>query len=256
MLQVDRTILHAKAVVVYQSDSLAVIDEFLPADVLDELRTFFRSHSYLKVGPADRWNKNWHLCDGPAYYSGLKPYWYRLRETEQQAERVINEVGEFREILEDSMMVYPTHKPIDRMFEYLDLAVRAQSEIFENYLREGSRMSARSAVYPVGSALRYHNDAHYKGSYTFYIHPHWDSEWGGELEVLEANVGDIHALLDESAFDNRRVNDLISSLGIAHAIIPKPNRLILLAPGRLHKISRIAPSAGSNLRISIQGFMI
>lgn len=87
-------------------------------------------------------------------------------------------------------------------------------------------------IYPPGSGLHYHNDGIYAGSYAFYIHEEWDETWGGELLIRPDN----------------------DDLG-GQFIIPKPNRLVLIAPNILHSINPVHLRAGNRHRQSLAGFL-
>ena len=81
------------------------------------------------------------------------------------------------------------------------------------------------------------------GSYTFYAHPEWNVEWGGELMLLDDDAIDpaagiyFHRLRGASGnawqphLDNDDANELLMRHGVGRLVLPKPNRLVVIKGG-------------------------
>ncbi|MCA1568642.1 MAG: 2OG-Fe(II) oxygenase [Acidobacteria bacterium] len=163
--------------------------------------------------------------------------------------------------------VAPTGTAIDILVKMIqDCSPRFNDWVGE-YGKEWEVFSAKPFVYPRGSALSWHHDhAGRTGSYTFYANPHWNVQWGGELLVADESVKDLRRPRLEdygggspkkvgSQFDNEFESGKLMEFGVGQYIFPKPNRLVIIAGGSLHKIN---PSrAGDDQpRCSISGFFI
>ncbi len=93
----------------------------------------------------------------------------------------------------------------------------------------------------------------YKGSYTFYFHSDWKLHWGGWLLLLDERDATF-ADVNRAIFDDAAEAEMVANEGHGHWILPKPNRLVVIAPNARHLISRIDQTAGSALRLSLGGF--
>ena len=123
------------------------------------------------------------------------------------------------------------------------------------------RISARPYVYPQGTGLSWHVDDHelYAGAFIYYAHPHWNAHWGGELLVAESDpeTEQEHGELPIMAhrFETEPYSERLLDMGCGNFIMPKPNRLVLLA-GAPHMVARINPAAGAAVRASVAGFFL
>lgn len=90
-------------------------------------------------------------------------------------------------------------------------------------------------VYHPDSELAWHSDSYqWKGSYTFYVHETWRSEWNGQL-VISDPITDLHGD-NLNVFDHRQD---VMSVGMGRYIEPLPNRLVLMVgENYLHKVIR------------------
>lgn len=152
---------------------------------------------------------------------------------------------------------YPTGKPYDLI---LDVVRRASSDYPHIFGRAGADwvgVLASLYAFPSGTGLSWHTDAvDFSGAFIFYAHPHWDVQWGGELFVADPSTR--YERIRDAAhdFDNRHESEVLLRRGIGRYIMPKPNRLVLLAPGNPHKIAKVAPGAGDHVRASFSGLFI
>ena len=91
-------------------------------------------------------------------------------------------------------------------------------------------------------------------------------QWGGELLVADESVKDLRA--PELEFygdnpprgsaphlDNAFENEKLFEVGIGQYVLPKPNRLVVIAGGNLHRINS-AEGAGDRVRCSVSGFFL
>ncbi|WAL72913.1 2OG-Fe(II) oxygenase [Kitasatospora sp. YST-16] len=124
-------------------------------------------------------------------------------------------------------------------------AVAAEPELFGRPGEDWDRVGFTFWNYPVGSGLAWHGDAGggRRGSYVLFLNEEWRASWGGELMVLdeeEVDTGTAELQVRESASS-------------PVAIVPRPNRLVLLRAGTPHRINRVDPTAAL-VRCSLTGF--
>ncbi|MFD3531415.1 2OG-Fe(II) oxygenase [Streptomyces sp. NPDC058664] len=111
--------------------------------------------------------------------------------------------------------------------------------------------------YPAGSRLGWHNDvaSGRLGEFVFFLHEEWKASWAGELVILDADPDSID--VDTTGMPAREAVEAKASLA-AHpltAIVPKPNRLVLVQEGTIHCINRVDRAAGTTLRQTMTGFV-
>lgn len=111
--------------------------------------------------------------------------------------------------------------------------------------------------YPAGSRLGWHNDAGHGryGEFILFLHDVWTPSWGGELMLLDEEpatsdgagtgadpVAQMEALLDRSPTS-------------PVAVMPRPNRLVMVKAGTVHQIHRVDRTAGDHMRCTLTGFV-
>src|SRR5581483_10924903 len=96
-------------------------------------------------------------------------------------------------------------------------------------------------------------------------------EWGGELMLgdpamfgIPASYGVFMNPAPPSAdegpsslnahLDNTQASKILMDMGPGSFVLLKPNRLVVLRCGLPHKINKVSPAAGSNVRASVGGF--
>ena len=134
----------------------------------------------------------------------------------------------------------------------------------------------RAFLYPQGTGLSWHLDlGRYSGAYIYYAHPQWNVKWGGELMVAddpaqEAGSArlDPHDPTTSSIYqpdksmrfgqhlDNAWENEKLMETGTGRYVMPKPNRLVIVALGCAHCVNPVAQAAGDKVRATITGFFI
>lgn len=160
-------------------------------------------------------------------------------------------------------------RPSDSAIDHVVEALLRQPELYTGLVRDSwTSISARPYVYPHDTGLSWHVDDHelYAGAFIYYAHPRWDAHWGGELLIAELPPdGEDEDDEDEDdedelpimgyRFETEAYSDRLLEIGCGNFVMPKPNRLVLLA-GAPHMIARVSPAAGHNVRASVSGFFL
>jgi hypothetical protein len=160
---------------------------------------------------------------------------------------------------------YPTNSPCDLFIERVLSVLPDASEIIGPPRKSWWSFSITAWRYPAGSGMALHTDGEssYSGGYIYFFHTKWRLHWGGNLLVLdpatphqtggrqggEDLLRPIRAWLDDDLEDSNLWNP-----GIGLCILPKPNRLVFIAPDALHMVSKIVPDVEDVVRDSIIGF--
>ena len=136
-------------------------------------------------------------------------------------------------------------------------------------------MSMAPRLYERGSSLYWHRDTPsvVTGSCTYYAHPEWNIQWGGELFIAHPAALSIPDRFGPSMIepkevmgrgmvqlpghlDNSEVNAALIEPGMGYYVMPKPNRLVVMKTGNPHMISKVLPAAGDHVRASVTLFLI
>ncbi len=167
---------------------------------------------------------------------------------------------------------FPTKSPIDYVIQgVIDAAeviaptVGAMGEAWEAF-------SAAASIYMRGTGLLWHRDRSARtGSFSFYAHPRWNVEWGGELllgdrmDIPEELGVYFHKLRDtevgageawQSHLDNDDASELLMDPGLGRFVMPRPNRLVVIRAGTPHSVAKVRDAAGRNVRASVSGFFV
>ncbi|MDB4967577.1 MAG: hypothetical protein JWN44_3266 [Myxococcales bacterium] len=231
---------------VLSTPQLAVFDDVLPTEELALLWRYVRSEDYVFVNRG-RWEKVYGLLDG------------RILEGRGVASHPRGDL--------DGVASYPTGRAIDLIVRLLiDHADRFAPWI-GRFAESWDCLTARPFLYPQGSALSWHDDGEGRvGAFSFYAHPYWNSQWGGELCVAEESTRHLHYPAEEvmgrgrvpvgMEIDNSYESAQLLEAGVGTYIMPKPNRLVVQAAGYLHRVTRVDASAGAAVRASISGFFM
>lgn len=154
--------------------------------------------------------------------------------------------------------VFPTGKKVDIVFEEVIKVSENNKQLVGERNKDWSYFFGRPYVYHAGTGLGWHTDGKYgaPGAFVYYAHPEWRPEWGGELLVSspETKPKDHESETMTSNWGNPSHNALIMEHSIGHYVLPKPNRLVMMSGGFYHAIKKVDPSAGDNLRMTVQGF--
>jgi hypothetical protein len=155
----------------------------------------------------------------------------------------------------------PTRTPIDAVFAAARDGAVAHPEIVGD-AEAWLAMIARLYAYPAGAALSWHDDAEiYSGAFIFYAHPAWSPRWGGELLVADpatarATAGARREPRAAPGGAPDAYDDALLARGLGQFVMPRPNRLVLLAGGQPHTLARVSAAAGDRRRVSIAGFFL
>lgn len=154
--------------------------------------------------------------------------------------------------------VYPTGDGIDEILATIYSTREELSSWWGRHGVEWDIVTACANLYPEESARSWHvDDPPARGSYTFYVHPDWSVGWGGELCIADDVAHD--AVRDQTGDDQARAeaaSRAMMTTGISTSILPKPGRLVIMAPDTIHKVNRVYPTAGGRMRAAIIGFAL
>ena len=108
-------------------------------------------------------------------------------------------------------------------------------------------------VWPPKSSISWHSDGDATapgriGAFTYYVHKHWNSEWGGEFLLT-----DIDTMFTQSPFDNSEISEAVISKGYGFWASPKPDRLVINPHSMYHKVAKTTDAAAP--RMTMQGFL-
>lgn len=174
------------------------------------------------------------------------------------------------------------------VFTEIAAVVRAETALFGESGDDWDRLTFTFWEYPAGSRLGWHNDAGRgrRGEYILYLHSDWDISWGGELMLIDRDPGGLRpdggspvasvvsaASVASAASagvsagrdgerdgyhagDGRRaVADILRTCEVSPiAVLPRPNRLVLVQADTLHTVRRVDHTAGGNRRCTLTGF--
>jgi hypothetical protein len=220
----------------FEHELFTIIDDFLDEEDWSALWTHFQ---LVELLPVSRTSGAWKLCDG-APLGG-----HELVTPARDVELVHDP---------DRPRVYPTATPLDAVVT----ALLGNSAAYERLVGDGwERISARPYVYPAGTALSWHRDDHelYAGAFVYYVHPHWDAHWGGELLLAEDGPRSGEPAIMGHRFATEAYSEELLELGRGSFVAPRPNRLVILS-GAAHAVARVSPAAGDHVRASVSGFFL
>jgi len=255
---------------VLKTPSYAVYDDVLRAPAFDRIWQYVQRESYACVHN-QMWLKAWRLSDGsplagPVIYS-------------DETTACIANQCQSPSLLPVEMMrnfVYPTGRHIDSLVETIGAHGGDWTELIGQKGRDWGGFTLRAFLYPQGAGLSWHLDlGRYSGAYIYYAHPAWNVKWGGELMIADfvphppgSTAFDPHDPTTSSIYqpderkrcgqhlDNAWENEKLMEMGTGRYIYPKPNRLVIVAPGCAHCINPLTAAAGDNVRATIAGFFI
>lgn len=173
--------------------------------------------------------------------------------------RVVISRSPSRSLVSESLQCYPTGTPMDHLVRRL----LSLAGILKPWI--GARgtswdlFTLRGFEYPGGSDLTWHVDANGRsGAFSYYIHPFWRLEWGGALLITEAASEALDRVLEPSSTSEPSagamvLERLVADNGIGYFVSPKPNRLVVMKSGVLHRVDRVRAAV---VRRSVSGFFL
>lgn len=214
---------------VTKNKQFIIFDDFLPLEDFVLVQNYVRNENY-QTFDANKIHKNHNIFDGTPLIGKSSVI------LEEHKSSIITGLNLFVEHLLTTT---------DVLFEW----VGRKDVDWESF-------TAKVFLYPQGAGLIWHDDGGIKtGSYAFYTHPRWNVQWGGDLLIPDESTRNVDYPSGQDShyeYDTQKNIDV----GIGQYIAPKPNRLVVIAGGNPHRINKVEPMAGDNLRCSISGFFV
>jgi Rps23 Pro-64 3,4-dihydroxylase Tpa1-like proline 4-hydroxylase len=233
---------------VYADEQLAIFDDVLSPEQFKAFWEFCQSEKYESVHARVRMN-GWRLDDG-------EPLWGQsVAWPSASLERLLPPGFDLGKA---PLKFYPTGTSIDGVLEVIKRHAASVSNLIGKEGEAWVGIDARPFVYAQGSGLSWHGDSEqYAGAFIYYAHPEWNVLWGGELLVSHPSTRRINPPREAvHIFDNRQGSEELMRVGMGRFIMPKPNRLVILAPGNPHMIAKVTSAAGNHPRVSVAGFFV
>jgi hypothetical protein len=243
----------------FKNDQLIVLDDFLPEEAFEQMWRWFHVAPFFANDVRGLFGA-WRLDDGRVM-RGPDIYYGSIA-----AKFAESAAGAF---------AYPTGTGIDLLIEQFVREDKHYESLVGREERDWRTLAAAPRLYERGSSLYWHRDTPsvVTGSCTYYAHPVWNIQWGGELFVAHPSALEIPedygpsmiapkevmgkgAVQLSGHLDNSEVNEALMDSGMGFYIMPKPNRLVVMKTGNPHMISKIHPAAGDHVRASVTMFLI
>lgn len=229
---------------VYQDEQVAVFDDVLPPEQFRALWDDCQSEPWQSVHAEGR-NPSFGLDDGEAF-------WGR-----SLALASIPLDGLLPPDLDPSALpirFHPTGRAVDPALEAMRQAAATVPHLVGKEGEDWAGINVRPYAYPRGPGLAWHEDSGpYSGAVIYYTHLEWNVAWGGELLFADpAPAGSP----ERAALDVSAKNAAILDVGTGGFVMPKPNRLVFIAPGCRHMIAQVTSAAGNHPRMSLAGFFV
>ncbi|QMU74631.1 hypothetical protein GXW83_01360 [Streptacidiphilus sp. PB12-B1b] len=210
--------------VTHRGDRFVIIDDFLDEAMLTEMRTLMARATFSEVQSVIH-----PETDGRAF---------RSRGTYLKGDALGQEDSAGR----------------PKAYEKILRAVAAEPGIFGTRGDGWDQAGFTFWRYPAGSRLSWHNDAGggRRGEFIVFLHDTWNASWGGELMVL--NEEPAASADGTGSFIAQMEKQVRQSTGSPVAILPRPNRLVLVKAGTTHQINRVDSTAEAP-RCTLTGFI-
>jgi hypothetical protein len=249
----------------FATPECAVFDDVLPKEQLHALFDSFRATDFKFVHETRHnlprqmqsgYKRAWRLDEGNALTA--KGYVAFAME----ADRVPSHIAAIAKTWADERETtfFPSGHAVDAFIGPLkQLALERLSPWIGTPETEWIAFTATPYIHPPGVGMSWHADeVLYTGAFSFFCHPEWDAEFGGEFLVYDDAI---KTRMGES-WRNRAFDPLampatnVPGYTGGRFIEPVPNRLIVIKRGVMHKVQRVSPLAGSHVRASITGFFL
>ena len=245
--------------VTFECSQFLVIDDFLEPDGAEQLWRWFQVAPFF-ANDARGLHGAWRLDDGRVF-RGPDVYYGQVAEQVAGAHE-----GSF---------AHPTGTALDLLVERFVHHPDIHQPLVGREGEDWRTISMAPRLYERNSSLYWHRDTPsvVTGSCTYYAHPEWNIQWGGELFVAHPAALSIPDRCGPSMIepkevmgrgmvqlsghlDNSEVNAALIDPGMGYYLMPKPNRLVILKTGNPHMISKVLPAAGDHVRASVTMFLI
>lgn len=230
---------------IYETDCFGLFDNFLTGKEFEYMWTFMQEENY-HFYQVSEWKKINRIGDGNhlegSVYMGENGPEYQ------------------------NTVPYPSSKALDILFSKID----ENLHLFEPWIGKKEEdwlfYALTPFLYPKDTGVSWHDDyTKSSGTFTFYCHPYWNIQWGGELLIADSSEKNVpphfreryntNAKVPIGAYiDNSLQNQQVMTPGYGHYILPKPNRIAFIKAGTLHCVKKVDKNAGDQMRASIQGF--
>ncbi|MET0342259.1 MAG: 2OG-Fe(II) oxygenase [Polyangiales bacterium] len=226
----------------------AVYDDVLPLDAFRRFWHMFRN-TELNLVHARGVSGYYRPSDGIPY-EGPQIAW-----TTRPLEEVLPDVGDTDAL---PIAFYPVGDAHDDLVRAMQDALRRHPELVGRENVDWVGAMGRIIAYPPGTSISWHaDDDDVTASVIYYANPHWDVQWGGELFVAdESTKGGLRREASLHEFESALETEVLLTRGIGTYVMPKPNRLVLLAGANPHKVAKVASNAGDHVRASFSAFLI
>lgn len=157
--------------------SFVIVDDLLPSDQMRGIWLDLQKEVFSSRNITDHYNKLWRLGNS----------------------------------LPVSSPSYKMSQPIPADLPYIPLmaeAFRQIAEMFPDLIEQSTDLRLHVQLFTRGVKIGWHVDSHSVGSFTYYPHPEWSANWGGELFIPEG-VGPVTEPLPAS-YDFRFEEDLLN----------------------------------------------
>jgi hypothetical protein len=232
-----------------QTASYLIIDNFLSPEQFAQVWSYFQIETYMRVD-SQGYEGKWRLEDGAAMRGPTIGYGEKWH-------------GQF-----------PTGSALDLVIQSILNHHSLFADLIGEMGKDWQNFTAFPSLYPSHTGLLWHRDStDNAGSYSYYGHPEWNIEWGGELLLADLGKkkipdhwgtfmkepkpvvgGPPQGVTWSSHLDNRDANQSLLERGTGFYIYPKPNRLVLIKGGTPHAVNKVKSSAGDHVRASVSGF--
>lgn len=227
----------------FETSQAIAFDDFLPEDMFKKLQAYTRRMDYQRINAHGKILPVWRVHDGFPMKCMKESYCYNKGVEHTKTENI-----------------YPTNSAMDMFIEQM-LAVQPQVRHLTGN-DQWSRFTVASWGYPPGTGLSMHDDTTYIGSYAYFMNPVWRAHWGGMLllvdevgnRTIQENRGKFTSNLTSQAIHIHDTDEPIIEHGFAQCIFPKRNRIVFIAKGVNHMVTRVNEAAGDNVRMSLAGF--
>jgi hypothetical protein len=255
----------------FHNDDCAVFDEFLPTEQMAAIFAFLRQADFRQVHEAREtleqdlqqgYKRVWRHDEGEAL---VGPSYAALAWAGDPVPEVLMDLAG-RWTRRHQMTFYRSGTPMDFFLGQIKQMAAGQLQRWAGKANdEWVAMTATPYLHPPGVGMSWHADAKlYTGAFSYFIHPEWQADFGGELLVADGMSKD----MGEAWWDNRAADPIshrfpdLRQEHQAHGasggrfFAPVPNRLVILRRGVLHKVNRVSSLAGSRVRAAISGFFV
>jgi len=245
--------------IAFECPQFMVIDDFLTPEHAEQVWRWFQVAPFF---PNDMRGLHgaWRLDDGRVF-RGPDVYY--------------GEVAEQVAAAHDGAFAHPTGSALDLLMQTFSQSGEKYAPLVGREGKDWRTLAMAPRLYERNSSLYWHRDTPsvVTGSCTYYAHPEWNVQWGGELYIAHPSALKIPERCGPSMIepkevmgrgmvqlsghlDNSEVNAALMEAGMGYYVMPKPNRLVIMKTGNPHMITKVQAAAGDHVRASITLFLI